>query len=76
MLNSKEKLVDIFVATFGLMPAEVEDAVFKITPAWDSVGHVNLITAIEEVFDVSLEPDDILDFKSFTVGVRLLEKYL
>ena len=75
-MTNKEKLVDVFMATFGLTPEEAEHAVFKDTPAWDSVGHVNLMNAIEESFDISLDPDDILDFKSFSIGLGLLEKYM
>ena len=56
-------------------PEEAEQAVFKDTKGWDSVGHVNLMNAIEEEFDVSLEPDDILDFKSFAIGKEILGKY-
>ena len=70
-----EKLVNVFVSSLGVVPEEVEQAVFKETKGWDSVGHVNLMNAIEEEFDVSLEPDDILDFKSFAVGKEILGKY-
>ena len=71
----KEKLKEVFVSVLGLPDAEVETAEFKATPQWDSVGHVNLMNAIEEAFDVSLEPDDILDFKSFKTGLEILGKY-
>ena len=71
----KEKLIDVFSSALGIPPSEVETAEFKATPQWDSVGHVNLMNAIEEAFDVSLEPDDILDFKSFKTGLEILGKY-
>ena len=71
----KEKLKEVFVSALGLPDVEVESAEFKATPQWDSVGHVNLMNAIEEAFDVSLEPDDILDFKSFKTGLEILGKY-
>lgn len=29
------------------------------TPAWDSIGHLNLILALEQQFDVSFEPEQI-----------------
>lgn len=74
-MTNKEKLVEIFVATFGLTPEEAQNAVFKETTAWDSVGHVNLMNAIEEGFDVSLEPDDILDCKSFAQAEAMIAKY-
>ena len=69
------KLINVFVSSLGISAGEVESAVFKETNGWDSVGHVNLMNAIEEAFDVSLEPDDIRDFKSFELGKDILAKY-
>ena len=74
-MTNIEKLVNVFVTSLGILPEEAEQAVFKETKGWDSVGHVNLMNAIEEEFDISLEPDDILDFRSFAKGMELLGKY-
>ena len=71
-MSNKEKLIGVFVSALGIAAEVAESAVFKETPGWDSVGHVNLMNEIEETFDVSLEPDDILDFKSFEIGKGLL----
>lgn len=71
----KEKLIEVFVSALGVTAAEAETAAFKTTRQWDSVGHVNLMNAVEEAFDISLDPDDIMDFKSFTEGLKILEKY-
>ena len=74
-MSNREKLISVFVSALGIVAEVAESAVFKETPGWDSVGHVNLMNEIEEAFDVSLEPDDILDFKSFEVGMEILKKY-
>lgn len=74
-MSNKKKLIGVFVSALGIAAEVAESAVFKETPGWDSVGHVNLMNEIEEAFDVSLEPDDILDFKSFEVGMEILKKY-
>lgn len=74
-MANKEKLISVFVSALGIAAEATENAVFKETPGWDSVGHVNLMNTIEETFDVSLEPDDILDFKSFEIGKEILQKY-
>jgi acyl carrier protein len=29
--------------------------------AWDSLGHINIITAIEEEFDIEISPDEIAE---------------
>ena len=74
-MSNREKLIGVFVSALGIAAEVAEAAVFKETTGWDSVGHVNLMNEIEEAFDVSLEPDDILDFKSFEVGIEILKKY-
>lgn len=74
-MSDNGKLINVFVSSLGISAGDVESAVFKETNGWDSVGHVNLMNAIEEAFDVSLEPDDILDFKSFELGKDILAKY-
>jgi len=74
-MTNTEKLIKVFVFALDISEAEAKNAVFKETQQWDSVGHVNLMNAIEEEFDVSLEPDDILDFKSFAMGQEILGKY-
>ena len=48
---------------------------FQAIPAWDSVGHMGLVAALEETFDIMLEPDDIVDLSSFAKGKELLGKY-
>ena len=42
---------------------------------WDSIGHMNLISALEENFKITFETDDIVDFSSFKKGIQILKKY-
>lgn len=42
---------------------------------WDSIGHMSLIAALEETFDITIETDDIIDFSSYKKGVEILNKY-
>lgn len=71
----RDKLAQVMASSLGITAEEARMAAFKDTKGWDSVGHVNLMNAIEEAFDVSLEADDILDFKSYLRGVEILERY-
>lgn len=34
--------------------------------AWDSLGHVNIITAVEDEFDIEISPEEIGEIK--TIG--------
>lgn len=42
---------------------------------WDSVGHMNLIAALEDAFDIMMDTDDIIDFSSYEKGKEILAKY-
>ena len=60
---------------------EVEDEVLNDTFSstnvdnWDSITQLHLVTSIEDMFDVILDTEDILDFKSFEKGKIILKKY-
>ena len=42
---------------------------------WDSVLQLALVEALEDVFDIMLDTDDILNFTSYKVGKDILSKY-
>ena len=46
-----------------------------MTDGWDSVGHMTLVAALEDEFDIMMDTDDIIDFSSFEVGKQILKKY-
>ena len=52
-----------------------KDLKYNSIPQWDSVGHMSMIAALEETFDITLEMDDIIDFSSYNVGKKILKKY-
>ena len=39
---------------------------------WDSMGQLNLVVELETEFDVSLEPEEIGEMKSFDEIVKIL----
>ena len=41
---------------------------------WDSIGHMTLISKLEEEFNISIETDDIVGFDSFKKGIEILNK--
>ncbi len=45
------------------------------TKNWDSVGHISLISDIEDEFGVMFEMEDILNFKSYSDGLETLRRY-
>ena len=42
---------------------------------WDSVGHISLVTKLEEAFDIMLDATDILQMNSYIKGIEILKEY-
>jgi acyl carrier protein len=43
-------------------------------PAWDSLGHINIITAIEEKYDIEITPEQIAKLESVAHFKELIEE--
>ena len=70
------KLKSIFCESLNIDESIVTDSLtYNSIPAWDSVGHMALIAAIEDEFDIMLDTDDVLDMSSFAIAKEILEKY-
>ena len=48
---------------------------YRSVPEWDSLGHMTLIAAIETVFDIMLDIDDVIGMSSFIVAQKIVAKY-
>ena len=60
-----ERLANIFDEVFGLDPEKFSpDAVPEDVPNWDSIGHMNLVMALEKEFTVQFEVDEITEMIS------------
>ena len=71
-MTNLEKYTNVFTETFNLSAEEVAKLKYQDIPAWDSVGHMGLVAAIEGAFDIMLEADDIIDLSSFEKGKEIL----
>lgn len=65
----------IFVETFEVAEEILPNYSYQDTPSWDSVGHMSMIAALEETFDIMMDTEDIIDFSSWEKGKEILIKY-
>jgi len=66
----------VFIENFSVTPDALnEKFVYQCIPEWDSVGHMAMIAALEETFDITMETDDLIEFSSYTVGMEKMRKY-
>ena len=75
-MTNKQKYDHVFIESFSIDKSKLsKDLVYNTIQTWDSIGHMAMIAAIEEAFDIMMEIDDIIDFSSYKKGFELLAKY-
>lgn len=70
-----EKLIKLLVKTFDLKEEEITpETSMSNVEKWDSLGHLELISALEEEFKLSIEPDEIMQITSVADMEEILQK--
>lgn len=74
-MTNLEKYVKAFSEALEVPQDQVQTLVYGESEKWDSVGHMTLIAALEDAFDIMVDMDDIIDLSSFEKGKEILRKY-
>tara|TARA_B100001248_G_C27222909_1_gene381159 strand:- start:507 stop:746 length:240 start_codon:yes stop_codon:yes gene_type:complete len=75
-MENREKYKEIFIKSLSIKETDfTDDLKYNEIPEWDSIGHMTLMSGLEEGFNISIETDDIVDFSSFKKGKEILKKY-
>ena len=74
-MSNLEKYNKAFMESLDDEEGQLAGLQYQDVPAWDSVGHMGLISELEDAFDIQFETDDIVDFNSYEKGIELLKKY-
>jgi acyl carrier protein len=73
-MSNRDNYQSVFKESFQY-EGDVEQLEYQGIAEWDSVGHMQLMAALEETFGIELDVDDIIDFSSFKKGISILAKY-
>ena len=74
-MNNIDKYNEAFVRSFQVEKTELYGLEYQAIPDWDSVGHMLLVSNIEDAFGIMMSSDDIIDFSSYEKGIAILRKY-
>lgn len=74
-MNNLEKYNKAFIESFGIDKERLNGLKYQDINSWDSIGHMQLMTALEDEFKVELDIDHITDFSSYEEGKNILGKY-
>ena len=74
-MSNLDRYKKVFIESFEIEEEILNNLKYQDIEQWDSLGHMSMIGALEEEFDIMFEMDDIIDFSSFTKGIETLAKY-
>lgn len=74
-ISNRDRLRLVFAQSLDLnIEFDCEIVRLYETDGWDSMGHMSLVIAIEEEFDVVFETDQIVRMNSFDTAVTALRE--
>jgi len=74
-MTNLEKYNAVFCENLEVTNEQLAGLKYQAVPLWDSVGHMTLVAALEDAFDIMMETDDIIDLSSYEKGKEILKKY-
>lgn len=75
-MTNIQKYNQAFVDVFAVNTLVLNDDFSKNSVGeWDSIHQLNIISLLEDSFDVMFDPEDIMEFVSYGKGRELLKKY-
>lgn len=74
-MNNLEKYNEVFISNLQVTEQQLAALTYQSVQSWDSVGHMGLIAALEESFEIMMDTDDIIDLSSYEKGKEILRKY-
>lgn len=75
-MSNKENYKKTFIEALSIKEDQFNENIkYNDISEWDSIGHMTLISALEEKFKILIETDDIINFSSFNEGTKILKKY-
>ena len=74
-MTNLEKYNQVMCDSLQVSEDQLSGLKYQDVKLWDSVGHMTLVAAIEDDFDIQLDTDDIIDMSSFEKAQEILKKY-
>lgn len=72
-MNNRERLTSVFKTVLEVDDTDkIQSLEYNTIPKWDSVGHMQLIAAIETEFDILMETEQIIDMNCFDIACSIL----
>ncbi len=63
-MDNLEKVIEIIADVCDVEKSEInENSTIGDFPSWDSVGHLTILSSVEESFGISFEPEEMMELE-------------
>ena len=74
--STREKYNNAFYEAFDLdKETDLHQLKYQSIDEWDSIGHMTLMSELEDNFNITISTEDLIQFESYTQGTEILERY-
>lgn len=75
-MDNLKRYNTVFASVFEVDENELNED-FKVGSVdnWDSITQLSLVSDLEDEFDIMIDSEDILGFRSYNEGKEILAKY-
>ena len=74
-MSNQEKYLAAFTEVFSVDEETAKKLKYRDVKAWDSIGHMDLISTLEDSFDIEMSSDDIIAFSSYEKGIEIMKTH-
>lgn len=74
-MTNLEKYQKAFIKILKQEEKDLPKLKYRGIAEWDSLGHMNLMSELENIFDITMSTMDILEFTSYEKGKEVLSGY-
>ena len=73
-METLQKIIDIVAETLGIEKSGIssESSVGDF-PEWDSMGHLSILNKVEEVFEISFDPEEMMELEDVNDIVKAVK---
>ena len=76
-MEIKEKVLEIVANVCETEVLNItEESTIGDFPQWDSMGHLTIISGVEEAFDINFEPEEMMDIEDVSDIISAVENKL
>lgn len=76
-MTTAEKVKEIVAQVCEVSADEIQEtSTIGDFAAWDSIGHLTILSTVEEAFDINFEPEEMMDLEDVADIIKAVDSKL